>query len=148
MPVESSLKDPQNSIIGGASLWVFQGHPKEDYQGVAAFMNFLARTEVQEQWHKSTGYFPITRKAYENLQNSGYFQQNPLDEVGIKQLTRKATPTKNSRGIRVGYFVQIRNIVDEELEQAWSGKKEAAQAVADAVKRGNEQLRNFEKTYK
>jgi sn-glycerol 3-phosphate transport system substrate-binding protein len=114
---------------------------------VAAFMNFLARTEAQEGWHKATGYFPITLKAYENLQKSGYFKDHPLDEVGIKQLTRKV-PTKNSRGIRVGYFVQIRSIIDEELELCWSGKKTAQQAIENAVRRGNEQLRNFEKTYK
>jgi len=147
MPVEVSMKSPQNSIIGGASLWVFQGHPKAEYKGVAAFLNFLGQTEAQEAWHKATGYFPITKKSYENLQKSGYFKENPLNEVGIKQLTRK-DPTKNSRGIRVGYFVQIRSIIDEELEQCWSGKKTAEQAIADAVKRGNEQLRTFEKTYK
>jgi sn-glycerol 3-phosphate transport system substrate-binding protein len=31
--------------------------------------------------------------------------------------------TDKSRGIRLGNFVQIRTIIDEELEQVWAGKK-------------------------
>jgi len=41
--------------------------------------------------------------------------------------------------------VQIRNIIDEELESVWSGQKNAKQALDEAVKRGNEQLERFEK---
>ena len=98
-------------------------------------------------WHKKTGYFPITIEAYDNLKKSGYYQQNPLDEVGIKQLMRGKT-TKNSRGIRVGYFVQIRNIIDEELEAVWAGKKTAKQALDAAVERGNAELARFAKANK
>lgn len=147
LPVEASMKEPQNSIIGGASLWVMQGHPKKEYQGVAAFMNFLAQNDMQELWHIETGYFPITITAYESLKQKGYFSENPYQEVGIKQMTRR-DPTKNSRGLRLGYFVQIRNIVNEEMELIWNGSKTPQQAMDAAVSRSNEKLREFEKTYK
>lgn len=147
LPVEADMKQPQNSIIGGASLWVMQGHAKEEYKGVAAFLNFLAQPDMQKLWHKETGYFPITLKAYEELKQEGFFDKIPYQEVGIKQLNR-TKPTKNSRGIRLGYFVQIRNILDEEMELIWNGKKTPAQAMADASARSNEKLREFEKTNK
>lgn len=147
LPVEASMKNPQNSIIGGASLWVMKGHPKKDYKGVAAFMNFLAQTDMQELWHMETGYLPITIKAYEALKEKGYFKENPYQEVGINQMTRR-NPTKNSRGLRLGYFVQIRNIINEEMELIWNGSKTPQQAMDDAVSRSNEKLREFEKTYK
>ncbi|HOO46973.1 MAG TPA: extracellular solute-binding protein, partial [Deltaproteobacteria bacterium] len=147
MPVEAWMKDPQNSIIGGASLWVFNGHNKKDYKGVAAFLAHLATPDMQVYWHKETGYFPITLAAYEALKKEGYYREFPYQEVGIKQLTRK-DPTKVSRGLRLGYFIQIRNIINEELELVWNGTKTAQQAMDDAVRRGNQQLREFEKTYK
>ncbi|WP_372682016.1 sn-glycerol-3-phosphate ABC transporter substrate-binding protein UgpB [Desulfosarcina sp.] len=147
LPVEASMKEPQNSIIGGASLWVMQGHPKKDYKGVAAFMDFLAQNDMQELWHMETGYFPITITAYESLKKKGYFDENPYQEVGINQMTRRK-PTKNSRGLRLGYFVQIRNIINEEMELLWNGSKSPQQAMDDAVSRSNEKLREFEKTYK
>jgi len=141
------MKNPQNSIIGGASLWVFNGHGKKDYKGVAAFLKHLAKPEMQVYWHKETGYFPITLAAYEQLKKDGYYTEYPYQEVGIKQLTRR-DPTKISRGLRLGYFIQIRNIINEELELVWSGKKTAKEAMDSAVARGNQQLREFEKTYK
>ncbi len=147
LPVETWMDKPQNSIIGGASLWVLQGHSKKEYKGVAAFLKFLASNEMQEYWHKETGYFPITLNAYNDLTSKGYYTENPLQEVGIKQLNR-AIPTEISRGLRLGYFVQIRNIINEELEQVWNGDKTPQEALDNAVSRSNIQLRTFEKTYK
>jgi len=147
LPVEAWMKEPQNSIIGGASLWVFKGLPKQDYAGVAAFMNHLSNNESQIFWHKETGYFPITLDAYDQLKAEGYYKANPLQEVGIKQLTRR-TPTKISRGLRLGYFIQIRNIINEELELVWNDSKTPKQAMDAAVARSNVKLREFEKIYK
>jgi sn-glycerol 3-phosphate transport system substrate-binding protein len=147
MPVEASMKSPQNSIIGGASLWVLTGHSKEEYAGVAAFLKFLANNEMQSYWHKETGYFPITLNAYNDLKAKGYYDENPLQTVGIEQLNR-AVPTKISRGLRLGYFVQIRNIINEELELVWNGKKTPQEALDNAAKRSNVQLKTFAKTYK
>lgn len=147
LPVEAWMENPQNSIIGGASLWVLKGHSKKEYKGVAAFLKFLAANDMQEYWHKETGYFPITLDAYNDLKTKGFYTENPLQEVGITQLNR-AVPTEISRGLRIGYFVQIRNIINEELEKVWNGDKTPKQGLDDAVARGNEQLRTFEKTYK
>ena len=146
LPVEASMENPQNSIIGGASLWVLNGHSKEEYEGVAAFLKFLASNEMQSYWHKETGYFPITLNAYNALKEEGYYKENPLQTVGIDQLNR-AIPTEISRGLRLGYFVQIRNIINEELELVWNGKKTPQEAMDNAAKRSNIQLRTFEKTY-
>jgi len=147
LPVEAWMENPQNSIIGGASLWVFKGHSDKEYEGVAAFMNHLAQPEIQILWHKETGYFPITIGAYEQLKEDGYYKENPYQEVGIQQLTRRE-PTKNSRGLRLGYFVQIRNIINEELELVWNGSKTPKEALDAAVARSNKKLREFESIYK
>ncbi len=147
LPVEAGTKKLQNSIIGGASNWVLNGHSKKEYKGVAAFLKFLSSNTMQEYWHKQTGYFPITIDAYESLKSKGYYAANPFQEVGINQLNR-AIPTKISRGLRLGYFVQIRNIINEELEQVWNGKKSPREALDNAAKRSNVQLKTFAKTYK
>ena len=54
-------------------------------------------------------------------------------------------PTVNSKGLRLGSFVQIRDIINEELEAIWAGTKNAKQGLGDAVSRGNKLLRKFEK---
>ena len=134
---------PQNAIIGGASLWVMGGKTNNAYKGVARFFSFLSRPEIQMEWHKATGYVPITYAAYDMTKKSGFYQENPGAEVAIKMLTNKpATP--NSKGLRFGNFVQGREVIQEEMEAAIAGKKDPKAALDDAVKRGNEILRKFE----
>ena len=134
---------PQNTIIGGASLWVMSGHKPAEYKGVAAFLAYLAKPEVAAASHQRTGYLPVTKAAYELTNKSGYYKENPGTDIAVEQMIRKTTAT--SRGLRLGNYVQIRTIVDEQLEQVWSGKKSAKQALDDAVKLGNEQLEKFQK---
>jgi sn-glycerol 3-phosphate transport system substrate-binding protein len=76
-------------------------------------------------------------------EKSGFYKQNPGTDVSVTQMIRKTTD--NSRGIRLGNHVQIRTIIDEELEQVWGGKKSAKDALDAIVKRGNELLERFEK---
>jgi sn-glycerol 3-phosphate transport system substrate-binding protein len=134
---------PQNSIIGGASLWVMGGKTPNAYKGVAQFFNFLSKPEVQMDWHVSTGYVPITTAAYEMTKKSGYYEKNPGAEVAIKQLTNKP-PTANSKGLRFGNYVQGREVIEEEMENVFAGKKDAKSALDEAVRRGNEILRKFQ----
>jgi sn-glycerol 3-phosphate transport system substrate-binding protein len=133
---------PQNTVIGGASLWVMSGRPADHYKGIATFFNYLSRPEVQSASHKRTGYLPITTAAFKLTESSGYYKQNPGADVAVNQMIRKTTD--KSRGIRLGNFLQIRTIIDEELEQVWAGKKSAKEALDAAVKRGNEQLERFQ----
>jgi len=137
---------PQNTIIGGASLWVMGGKSKDEYKAVAKFFKFLSDPERQAVWHQTTGYLPITLEAYELTRKSGFYDKNPGTDVSVKQMIVKTTD--KSRGIRLGNFVQIRDIIDEELEGVWSGKKTAKQALDTAVARGDEQIQKFARTAK
>jgi len=134
---------PQNTIIGGASLWTMSGHEVEDYEGVAAFLNFLSSQDIQAKWHQDTGYLPITMAAAEKTKADGFYDANPGTDVAGVQMTAKA-PTGNSKGLRLGSFDQIRGIIDEELEAVWSGDKTAQAALDSATERGNQLLRRFE----
>jgi sn-glycerol 3-phosphate transport system substrate-binding protein len=134
---------PQNTIIGGASLWVMSGKSAEKYQGVAAFLEFMSSPAIQAKWHQDTGYLPITMAAYELTKSQGFYTANPGTDIAILQMTGKA-PTGNSKGLRLGSFDQVRTIIDEELEGVWSGSKNAEAALGSAVERGNKLLRRFE----
>ncbi|MDE2379747.1 sn-glycerol-3-phosphate ABC transporter substrate-binding protein UgpB [Bradyrhizobium sp.] len=146
MPYYPDVKGaPQNSIIGGASLWVMGGKTPEEYKGIAKFLTFLSDTDRQVYIHKSSGYLPITKAAYEKAKAEGFYKDQPYLETPLLELTNKE-PTENSRGLRLGNMVQLRDVWSEEIEQALAGKKTAKQALDAAVERGNQMLRQFEKT--
>jgi sn-glycerol 3-phosphate transport system substrate-binding protein len=135
---------PQNSIIGGASLWVLSGHKAAEYKGVARFFAYLSSPEVQAASHQRTGYLPITTAAFELTRRQGFYDKNPGSDTSVRQINLKP-PTDNSKGIRLGNLVQIRDVMDEELEAVWAAKKSAKEALDALVARGNELLRQFER---
>ena len=137
---------PQNTVIGGASLWVMSGKKADEYKGVAQFFAHLSKPAEAAKSHQRTGYLPVTLESFKLTDTSGFYKQNPGTDVSVTQMIRKTTD--KSRGIRLGNFVQIRTINDEELEQVWAGKKSAKEALDTAVKRGNEQLERFQKANK
>jgi sn-glycerol 3-phosphate transport system substrate-binding protein len=135
---------PQNTIIGGATLWVLRDRPRDEYKGVAKFFGFLSKPEIQAAWHQNTGYLPVTRAAFDLTRAQGFYDRNPGAAISIEQMTLRP-PTENSKGVRLGSFVLIRDVIDDELEQAFSGKKSAQGALDSAVERGNRLLRQFER---
>ncbi len=148
LPLDEEVASaPQNSIIGGATLWVLQGKSEEEYKGTAKFMTYLSSPEVQAWWHQETGYVPITTAAYELSKEQGFYESSPGTDTAILQLSLN-TPTPASRGIRFGNFVQVRDVINEELEALWAGDKTATEAMAAATERGNTLLRKFERTVK
>ena len=148
IPYHDDVKGaPQNSIIGGASLWVMGGKTNNAYKGIAKYFAYLSKPEVQMEWHTSTGYVPITMAAYEMTRKSGFYEKNPGADIAVKQLTNKP-PTANSKGLRFGNYVQGREVFEEEMESVFAGKKDAKTALDEAVKRGNEILRKFQATNK
>ncbi|SFR46064.1 sn-glycerol-3-phosphate ABC transporter substrate-binding protein UgpB [Litoreibacter janthinus] len=140
---EGAGNAPQNTIIGGSSLWVLEGHDAEEYKGVSQFLSFLSSSDVQAKWHQNTGYLPITNAAAEQTKAEGFYDANPGTEIAGMQMTGKA-PTGNSKGLRLGSFDQIRGIIDEELEAVWAGDKDAQTALDSAKERGDALLRRFE----
>ncbi len=148
LPLDTDVASaPQNSIIGGATLWVLRGKDEASYPGVAEFMNYMSSPEVQAWWHQETGYVPITTAAGVLSAEQGFYDENPGTDTAIVQLSLN-TPTVNSRGLRFGNFVQIRDIINEEMEALWAGNVTAREAMDTAVARGNELLEKFEKANK
>ncbi|RUT31100.1 sn-glycerol-3-phosphate ABC transporter substrate-binding protein UgpB [Arsenicitalea aurantiaca] len=137
------VETPMNSIIGGATLWVMQGRPAEEYEGVAAFFSYLSQPEVQADWHQDTGYLPITNAAYDLGQEQGYYEANPGSDTSIMQMTR-VEPNENSKGLRFGSYTQVRALIDEEFEAVLASDKTGQEALDSLVERGNQLLREFE----
>jgi sn-glycerol 3-phosphate transport system substrate-binding protein len=136
---------PYNTLVGGAGLWVLAATSRAEQRGVARFLAFLARPEVQAEWHQKTGYVPVSRDAYNMTAKRGFYQSHPGYEVAILQLAPKGA--SHSRGIRLGAFDRIRTIIDEELEAVWTEKKTPKDALDSAVERGNLLLREFERAH-
>lgn len=135
---------PQNSVIGGASLWVFSGKSDDVYKGVIKFFHFLSSPEQAAAWHQGTGYVPVTKAGYKQTQEDGFYDKNPGTEIAVKQLD--ATTTEFSRGIRLGNMLRIREIESSNMEKIFAGEVSPEEGLKKLVKDGNEQLARFQKS--
>ncbi len=136
---ENAQGAPQNTIPGGASLWVFGGKSDEEYKGIAQFFDFLSQTDIQARLHQVSGYLPVTKAAYEATKASGFYDENPGRETPILQMLGKE-PTANSKGVRLPNLPQIRDIANEQFEAMLAGQQDAKQALDKLVEQGNEAI--------
>jgi sn-glycerol 3-phosphate transport system substrate-binding protein len=150
LPYDAELiASPLNSIIGGASLWTMTAPARTpaEYKAVATFLRFIGQPDNDAHWHQHTGYVPVTFGGFARAQEQRFYEQNPGADLPVKQLTR-GTVTNNSKGLRLGRLVEIRNIIYEEMEKALQGGQTAQQAMDNAASRGNKVLRDFERSVK
>lgn len=142
LPYWKSVTDePYGTFIGGAALFAMSGKPAEENAGVADFMAFLTSPEMQYFWHKETGYVPVTNAAYELAKADGYYERTPDAEVGITQLTRRGGEW--TKGYRLGFYVQIREVMYNQYENIFSGSSTVDEAFAAMEKESNALLDRF-----
>ena len=133
-----------NTFIGGAALFAMAGKPDAENKCVADFFQFLTSPEVQKYYHQATGYVAITKAAYELAKSEGYYEKTPVAEVGIKQLMLQSGDW--SKGYRLGFYPQIRTIMEREYNRIFAGETSVKQAFETVEKEGNDLLTRFAKT--
>ena len=142
---KSIIDSPKGTFIGGAAIFPFSGHSDAEYKGVANFFEFLGRAKTQYYWHKETGYVPITTAAYDLAKSDGYYKQSPDAELGILQLNQPGAEW--TKGYRLGYYVQIREVMYRHFDDIFSGKASVPDAFAAMETESNALLKRFHDTY-
>ncbi|MEL6922230.1 MAG: extracellular solute-binding protein [Pseudomonadota bacterium] len=141
---EAIAPTPVSTFIGGAALFAMSGHDDAENTGAAEFFRFLSSPEVQKFWHVETGYVPITQAAYDLTAESGYYTETPQAEVGTQQLTQAVGD--HNAGYRLGFYVQIRDIMNREYGRIFAGETDVESAFAVIEEEGNRLLDRFATT--
>ncbi|MBO9411354.1 MULTISPECIES: extracellular solute-binding protein [unclassified Ruegeria] len=141
---EAVTAEPTQTFIGGAALFAMSGQSDEENKATAEFFRFLTAPETQYFWHQETGYVPITEAAYEVAKKDGHYDRYPAAEVGVNQLQDKAGD--NTKGYRMGFYVQIRDIMNREYGRILTGETDVETAFKTIEEEANELLARFAKT--
>lgn len=84
LPVPS--EDADNGVtMGGASLWLTNGHPEAELQAANDFIFFMTSFENDQRWHQGSGYFPNRLASVEALTEGGLWGDadgNPINLAG------------------------------------------------------------------
>lgn len=130
-------RDRHNNLPGGAALWVVSGQSDIKYRGIALFLSYLARPEIQEKWHLRTGYLPLgTLGVYQSLADRSPHPVLALAQADLGRTQQQANKSFGAQNL-------IRTINDEALEAIFSGIRSPKQAMDEAEQRGNYALLRF-----
>lgn len=141
---EGVTTEPTQTFIGGAALFAMAGKSAEENKATAEFFRFLTSSDVQYFWHQATGYVPITEAAYAQAKTDGHYDRFPAAEVGIQQLTLAAGD--NTKGYRMGFYVQIRDVMNREYGRILTGETDVDTAFEAIEAEANKLLERFAKT--
>ena len=136
-----------NSVIGGGSLWVTKGQSKAQLEAVWEFLKYLAQTRVAVQWHKGTGYFPTVNSAVQELLNEGWFSKDQNYLTAFLQILSGRRDTPAATGVRLGPFVQIRELERTAIEKAVSGTMSPKAALDEAAQKANDLLQQYKQLH-
>lgn len=137
-----------NTFVGGASIYVMKGHGGPQLEAAKAFLNFLRRPDQQMSFVAATGYVPVTNDVIDAIAKGGEANspKYATAAIGIESMNQPGTP--DTRGIRLGSYIQFRQIWTEETQKAFAGQQTMQVALDHAKRRGDELLRRFQQTYK
>ncbi|EGL18287.1 MULTISPECIES: ABC transporter substrate-binding protein [unclassified Paenibacillus] len=134
-------------VVGGASLYITNNKSEAEQKGAWEFIKFLTSPQSQAYWHVNTGYFPITKKAYDEQIVKDNLVKYPQFKTAIDQLHGSKANTATG-GAVMGVFPEARQIVEGAIEEALNGKKTPQAALDEAAKSITEKIGKYNQTVK
>lgn len=127
--------------IGGASLWVMDNGDDEKAKAAFEFIKFMVSPESQAKWAQATGYFSVTKDAYEIPSMVEHLNNNPEFQTAIDQL-REAN---NQSGALLGVLTEARATIEENIEKVLNNELTSEKAVETIAKTINTALDKYNK---
>ncbi len=131
-PLPRPTADAEYGIsVGGGTVWVMDGLSEAETRAAVDFAFFLTNTENIKRWHQASGYFPIRASAIAELEDEGWFAENPFYRIPLNQLIA-SEPNPYNAGVLLGPYTQVRNAVMDAIQAVVDGGADPADALADA----------------
>jgi sn-glycerol 3-phosphate transport system substrate-binding protein len=132
------------TVLGGNSIWAMRGRPEAEMRYAYAFLKYLASADVQRRWHVNTGYFPIRRDVIDALEKEGFYGEHPNARVAVDQLLA-APDSAAARGAIAGVFPEVREHLENAMEEVLAGKGETGAILHRAREKSTRALQRYRK---
>jgi sn-glycerol 3-phosphate transport system substrate-binding protein len=129
-------------VIGGASVWLTDGHPQEELEVARDFALYMTNPENMVSWHKLTGYYPVVNESVDILESEGWFEENPNFAVAFEQLL-DTVPNQATAGALLGSFLETRTIIGEALQRIYNGSASVEEAMSQAKAEADARLEEY-----
>ncbi len=131
-----------SSLLLGHGLWILNLRPQEEQEAAWKFVKWLLEPEQQAEWFAGSGCLPVSRSSVDLPAAQEVVAQYPLFQVALDEYL-KAPANPASLGAILGPFPEVREAIEQGLEEILSGGKEPAQALKDAAEKANRAIKEY-----
>ena len=117
-------------VIGGASFWLVDHEDEELHDAAWEFLKYVARPDIQAQWHVATGFLATNPAAYNEQSAISAHEEMPQLRVTVEQL-QATTSSYATQGGMMDMIPQYRIIIETALEEVFNGA--SAESVLEDV---------------
>jgi len=121
--------------------------PQEEQEAAWKFIKWFLEPEQQAEWFAGSGQLPVSRPSVELPTAQGVVAQYPLFETALEQyMGVPANPA--SLGTILGPFPEVREAMDEGVEEMLVGGKDPVEALDDAAAHANQAIEKYNEQVK
>lgn len=135
-------EDTNGVSIGGGSLWIMNKEDEAKQNAAWEFVKYLISPEAQVTWSQATGYFPITKEAYDLPEMTAHLEAHPEFKTAIDQLHE----SNGSTGALLAVFPEARACIEENIEKLLNHEMTAQEAVSSSAATINKAIERYNKT--
>jgi len=132
--IDDNAGAPFNTLASGGAIWVGQGFGANEYKAAAKFLEYALTPQTQLVIARQAGFLPLTPAAQAGAQSKLLRDDLKAQDLGLANVMKPA-----AAGANVGWISfnpKLRQIVNEEMDAVFTGKKSAKSALDSAVARG------------
>jgi len=120
------------TIIGGASVYILKDRPQAEQDCAWQFVKFTVSPDIQAYWHTASGYYPVTKKAYDIATDKEWVAKYPQFLTAVDQL-HAAPNNRYTQGALTGVMPAARARIENAIEEVVLGKSTPQQALDAAA---------------
>lgn len=133
------------TIIGGASVYIMKDRPATEQNCAWQFVKFSVSPEIQAFWHTASGYYPVTKKAYDVKEDQEWVAKYPQFKTAVDQL-HAAPNNRFTQGAFTGVMPAARQRTELAIEEVIGGKATPQQALDAAAADVTKLITDYNKT--
>ncbi|TYB71354.1 extracellular solute-binding protein [Nonomuraea sp. PA05] len=119
-------------LVSGQAFWLADGLPRDRADGALAFLQYLLDAENVAEWHRGTGFLPVTGASVELLDREGWYDRHPVHRAATEQV-RAADGSPAALGAILGDFAGIQDLMTGAMAGVLAGADPGARLAEATV---------------
>jgi sn-glycerol 3-phosphate transport system substrate-binding protein len=141
-PVPGFADGTGSTLLLAHGLWILNLRPQEEQEAAWKFIKWFIEPEQQAEYFAGTGSLPVSRSSVELPAAREIVAQYPLFETAL-DLYLGVPGDPASLGVILGPFHEVREAIQDGVEQMLVGGKDPIEALEDAAEGANRAIERY-----